>query len=568
MDETFRVWLQNEGIVATENRDIMQVECQGCGCRVGFDVADCPWCGASLAYSRPLAGSGPEAAWPWPGFEVTTPAVADLRQAGLPLEETTYLALGGGLGSFAWADHLVIHGADPGHIVAIGVESRPYGRCRRLCRRSQIPDYERLRSDSGATPDNIWGWPGYALREMGADVGRGRLGQAAGLAWQIFSEPVLAEPFTPQSCRVFASVDREAARIGWADMWRFGRVYGLRLLADGRYVVAYSQTTPRRARPRLIVARYVHVAVGYPRLRFLPDLQAHRRQTGDFQRFVNAYEDHDHVYEQLRAQGGTVLLRGRGIVASRVLQRLHEERQQQPQLNILHLMRHPIPEGATYRGRQRVAAHHMEWQPFNFPKSSFGGALHRELAAADGPERAALFERWGGTTTANRRAWREIVRTGLAEGWYQHRFGAVERVTLREGKLVVVICSRSAFNEKVTLPVDFIIDATGLDNEPGRNPFLKDMVETYHLPRNPLGQMTVTPDFEIADLRNGPGRVFAGGIMTAGGFFAPVDSFVGLQYAAQRSVAALVGVGGPGLRRLGPLRSTGQWLRWALGVRP
>ena len=56
--------------------------------------------------------------------------------------------------------------------------------------------------------------------------------------------------------------------------------------------------------------------------------------------------------------------------------------------------------------------------------------------------------------------------------------------------------------------------------------------------------------------------------MTAGGYFASVDSFVGLQYAAQRSVEALGGLDAPGLRRLNLFSSTAQWLRWARGARP
>ena len=554
------------------NLDITQVICQGCRRRVAFDFTDCPWCGASLAYSRPtlLPGdsSPSDTGWPWPGFEQPRLSLSALQQIGLPLDETTYLAIGGGLGSFTWADHLVIHGADPRQIVAIGLEAKPYARCRRLCRNSQIPDHERLRSDSGATPDNIWGWPGYAVREIWTDVQRGRLRHAAKLAWQIFSESALSEPFTPKAGQVFDSVDRETERIGWPTMWRFGRVYAIRKMTDGRYVVAYSQTTPRRQRPRLIIAPYLHLAVGYPRLRFLPDLQAHRLQTGDSYHFVNAYEPHDHVYEQLRQRGGTVLLRGRGIVASRILQRLDEERRCQPNLHILHLMRQPIPGGATYQGKQRLAEHHFELQPFNFPKSSFGGDLRFVLEQAGDQERAALIERWGGTTTANRRDWRQIVQAGLEGGWYQSRFGQIEQVELRDCKLATVICGQGGLHEKMELPVDFIIDATGLDNDPAQNPLLKDLLQTYHLPRNSLGQFKVTPEFEISGLQNGLGRVFAAGIMTVGGYFAPVDSFVGLQYAAQRSIEALSRLNAPGLRRLNLFSSTAQWLRWARGVRP
>jgi hypothetical protein len=69
-------------------------------------------------------------------------------------------------------------------------------------------------------------------------------------------------------------------------------------------------------------------------------------------------------------------------------------------------------------------------------------------------------------------------------------------------------------------------------------------------------------------MRNDSGRVFAAGAITAGGFYAPVDSFFGLQFAAQRSADALARAGAPGVRRLDGWRSFSQWLRWARGERP
>src|SRR5258708_15002863 len=112
--------------------------------------------------------------------------IEDLKKTGLPVDEVTYLALGGGLGSFTWVDHLRGYGVKAESIAAIGFEAKPYARYRRLCINSQIPDHERLRSDSGSTPDNLWGWPGYALREIWWDINRGRLGHAIHVLWQLF----------------------------------------------------------------------------------------------------------------------------------------------------------------------------------------------------------------------------------------------------------------------------------------------------------------------------------------------------------------------------------------------
>lgn len=507
--------------------------------------------------------------FPPPSFEQPQIPIATLKQSNVPLEETTYLAIGGGLGSFAWVDHLVIHGVKAEAIVAIGFEPRPYSRFRRLCEHSQIPGNERLRSDSGSTPDNIWGWPGYAVREIWRDLNWGELGHAAYLAWQIFSEPVFAEPFTPQAGDIYASIAREAARIGWEQVWRFGRVRAIRKTDDERYVVAYSQSRTRRPDAnKCIVAPYLQVAVGYPGLRFLPDLQAYRAQTKDFRSVVNAYEEHGHIYDHLGKYGGAVLIRGRGIVASRILQRLYEERLKNPQIHILHLMRSPRPAGPRYMRSRRLIEHHFELQPYNFPKSCFGGDFLFELEQAGDRQRAELIDLWGGTTTAKRRDWQELIERGLNEGWYQIRFGQVEQVERQNGKLVTVIGGQDGIQEKSRLLTDFIIDATGLDADLEHNPMLRDLLCTYQLEKNVKGKLKISNSFEVAGLQNGQGRVFASGAMTLGGPFAPVDSFAGLQYAAQRAIDHLIDLDAPGLRRLDPIRSAGQWLRWALGVRP
>lgn len=503
-----------------------------------------------------------------PLFDQRQFSVAALKQTGLPLEETTYLTVGGGIGSFIWVDHLIIHGVDPAHVVALGLEANPYARLRRLCRNSQILDHDRLRSDSGGTPDNIWGWPGYALREMGRDLRGGRVRHAARLAWQIFSEPVLGDPFTPQAGDVFASLDREARRIGWRNIRRCGRVQAIRQTNDGRYVAAYAPTMALKGGCRLIVARYVHLAVGYPQVRVLPELHQYRQQTDYSRHFVSAYEPHDHIYRRLRQTGGVVLLRGRGITASRIIQRLHQERARNPNIHILHLMRAPKPHGPHYKHARRLTQNHFDHQPYNFPKACFGGDLRWVMEQANDRERAELIGLWGGITTAKRPLWERIITTGLNEGWYQLRFGCLKRVEPAQNGLTVVVQGDAVWSEEIKLRADFIIDATGLEIAPERSPLWRDLRQCYGLPKNRVGQIKVTDNFEIAALRNIPGRVYAGGIMTLGGPFAPVDSFTGLQYAAQKSLESLIAQGAPGVRRLGPVRSVGQWSRWAAGVSP
>jgi hypothetical protein len=231
-------------------------------------------------------------------------------------------------------------------------------------------------------------------------------------------------------------------------------------------------------------------------------------------------------------------------------------------------MRTPRPAGPRYKLTRRCTKNHFDHQPYNFPKSCFGGDFRFTMEQADDRQRAKLIDLWGGATTAKRGPWERIIEAGLQEGWYQIRFGRVTRVEPTNGNLTVVLRGYSAWREETNLQADFIIDATGLDPQPERNPLLQDLLQTYRLPKNRKQQINVTNDFEIAGLRNGDGRVYAGGIMTLGGPFAPVDSFTGLQYAAQQSLASLITLGAPGVRRLGPVRSVLQWLRWVAGVSP
>lgn len=503
-------------------------------------------------------------------FQQPVVPIAALASVNLPVDEATYLAVGGGLGSFVWADHLRVYGVPAGQIVSIGLEEKPYGRYARLCRQSQIPEYERLRSNSDSCPDNLWGWPGYAVREVCRSLLRGDIPNAVKRTWQVFGEPTFAETYTPKSGDVFASIDREARRIGWDRIWRYGRVKAIRKTDDGRYIVAYSQSSPERPSVhRLMLARYVHLAVGYPGIRLLPDLQRYRERTQDFRTVVNAYEDHEQVYQDLLKRGGAVLVRGRGIVASRIIQRLYELRRQNPRIGVLHLMRTPLAQGSRFGRTQRRVANHWEFQPFNWPKSCWGGELRVQLERANEQERDMLLNDWGGTTTADRRDWARIVETGLREGWYQIRFGDVKGVERgADGKLVTTLAGKGVIQEETELKADYIIDCTGLEATVDAHPLLKDLVEHHGLRRSVKGRLRVANDFAVEGMENGAGRMYAAGAMTLGGPMAAVDSFLGLQYAALWSVHALVRARAPGLRRLHFLRSPWQWLRWAVGVAP
>jgi pSer/pThr/pTyr-binding forkhead associated (FHA) protein len=517
--------------------------------------------------ARP-SGAANRLGFPPPAFQQSRVALHDLMETGLPVREFDYAALGAGLGSFIWVDLLRLSGAKPSQIIAIGMDASPYARYQKLCVNSQIPPHERLRSNSDSCPDNIWGWPSYALREAWQDATRGQLSAALRYLWQVFAEPTLADTYTPRSGNVFASIDREADRILWGQIFEYGRIRSIRQTTDGRYAIAYSRSTADRRDHALVVARYLHLATGYPAIQFLPDLQAYRAETNDFKTVVNAYEEHDEVYHYLEQHGGTVMIRGRGIVASRVVQRIYEARHKNPNIYLLHLMRSPKPVGNTFKQAQRSVKNHYEFQPFNWPKACWGGDLRVLLEDASPQERQQLLTDWGGTTTADRRDWQQIVSDGLRQGWYKIEFGEVERVEPAPGQGTLTVIRERDFKGTRQLRADFIIDATGLDAKVTTNPLLDDLVNCYALPLNPLGRLSVSNEFEVLPLRSPQGQVYAAGAMTLGGPYAAVDSFLGLQYSALRSLDSLVADKAPGLQYFGGVRSVVQWMKWVVNAAP
>ncbi len=486
-----------------------------------------------------------------------------IHATGLSIEEVDYATIGGGLGSFTWVDLLRISGVSAERVRVLGIEAKPYGRYQQLCLNAQITPQERLRSASDSCPDNIWGFPSYATLEAVRDIAKGKLGRGLRHLWQVFAEPMLAVTYTPKSSDVIAAIDREAARISWGQMHRMAHVQAIRQITDGRYAIIYTRQQPNDY--ACTIARYVHLATGYPALQFLPDLQAYRDRTQDFKTVVNAYEPHEHIYESLATYGGTVLLRGTGIVAARILQKLYTLRKNNTAVDIrvMQLLRSAKVEGNKYALAERKVEHNYEFQPFNWPKSAWGGQYKAILETATSEQRQHLLADWGGVTTMNRPDWRKIISGGIHKGWYQIFYGEVQQVTpnpQRSGTITTV--REPGTKGEINLESDFIIDATAVDAPITASPLLNDLVQHYQLPLNHLGRLTITPDFELEQLANQSGRIYAVGSIVLGNYYAPVDSFLGLQYAAFSTVRDLLEQQAIDLKPLVLQRSLVQWWKW------
>ncbi len=486
-----------------------------------------------------------------------------IHATGLPVEEVEYVSVGGGLGSFIWVDLLRIGGVSTERVRVLGMEQKPYARYQQLCLNAQITPQERLRSPADACPDNIWGFPNYATLEAIRDIAKGKLGSGLGHLWQVFAEPNLAATYTPKAGMAIAAIDREAMRISWSKMIRTASVQAIRQTTDGRYAIVYTRQQPDDY--ACTIARYVHIATGYPALQFLPDLQAYRDRTQDFKTVVNAYEPHEHIYESLATYGGTVILRGTGTVAARILQRLYTIRRDRDrvEIKVIQLLRSAKTEGNKYGLAERKVEHNYEFQSFNWPKSAWGGQYKQTLETATPDQRQHLLADWGGVTTANRADWRKIIAGGISKRWYQIVYGEVQQVTPNtSGGGTTTIVRESGTTSEIELASDFIIDATAVDAPISASPLLQDLVQKYNLPLDSLGRLTVSIDFELAEMANQSGKMYASGSITLGNYYAPVDSFLGLQYAAFNIVQDLLAQKAIELKPLVLSRSLVQWWKW------
>ena len=475
-------------------------------------------------------------------------------EAGIPIVDCDFLSVGGGLGSFTMVDLLRVAGVQPERIRVLTNIDVPWETYEYLTRVSQIPRPERLRSDSQGRPDCVWGFPSYALREA-------REERTLAPIFGVVTEPVLTDYWTPRAGTAFASLEEEMHRIRWDKMQVKGQVRMVRKRAAGGY---YTILTPQpgTAPTRRVAyrSRFVHLAIGYPGLKFLPDLQEYRTRYNDLARTVNAYEPHEHVYESLVEKPQTVLVRGGGIVASRVLQRLMEDRWNHgAQTTIIHLFR------TYYSGKhnqwmrsRRKARNGFAFQGFNAPKSAWGGVHRQQLERLEGEDRKHLYDLTGGAHTPHRKLWIKQMKRAGAEGWYITRQGEVTDV--RPGDDCVVTTIRSREGQVDEIRADVIIDCTGLEADISEHRIYADLIEHSGLGRNPLGRVDVAKSFEVRGLQSGDGRMYASGSATYGGYFAGVDTFLGLQFSALRILDDLTDCGFT--PKFGVRKSVGAWIDW------
>ncbi|HVB43849.1 MAG TPA: hypothetical protein VNF47_14260 [Streptosporangiaceae bacterium] len=484
---------------------------------------------------------------------------AMVQAAGIPITDAPFVSIGGGIGSFVTVDYLRIAGVAPNRIAVLSNIGYPWQTYEYLTRVSQIPRSERIRSDSASRPDNIWGFPSYALAEAVSE-------RTFAPLWQVLVEPIWADFYTPKAGRVFAGLERESKRIGYPQMLVKGQVRMVRKRAGGGYFVILTPMAGSAPTKRVAYrAEFVHLAVGYPGLKFLPELQDFRTRHQDYHHIVNAYEDHEHIYETARTKHLVVMLRGGGVVASRVLQRLMDDRAAYGlSTDIVHVFRTYVAGShGPNAWNRRKGGNGFAYQGFNYPKSVWGGQLKAKMRKLEGEERAKAYKLMGGTNTPWRRRWQAQLKEGREAGWYRTMSGTVDQMRLDHGQIVSMVTTPSGTAE---VAADFVIDCTGLEADISEHRVLADLLGHSGVGRNPLGRLDVERTFELRGSGSGQGVMYASGATTLGGYFPGVDTFLGLQVAAQEIADDLARRGF--CPRIGTYRSIQQWFRWARNKQP
>ncbi|GAB4001755.1 hypothetical protein [Nocardioides ultimimeridianus] len=467
----------------------------------------------------------------------------------IPITRAKVVSIGGGLGSFALVDRLRIGGVADDDIAVVTAHRQPTAALVERCVAAGMTLEDRLRSDSGARVDNLWGFPGYAAEEAWTSRSVKPLAR-------VFGEPVLTDVYTPTVGLMQRGVTREARRIGWSRMTTVAQAEYLFKRAEGGYFVVLR----KGERLRAIQCDHVHLALGAPGPALSPEAESFRAGAHP-ERLRHVYESHEDILEGLERDGGSVIVRGAGMAAAQLLARLARAREVNgADIHVWHVVRQwPTDEGTRPSRRIGLGFTH---QSFDFPKAAYGGELREVLlGTSDEEARLRLIEKWGATSTPYRADSADLLRRGRFEGWYEAVVGTVDSFMARGSKVVASV--RLQNGKEMALAADHVLDATGLRTEADHHGLVADLLAFSPVGLNRLGGLRVDERFEVIGGASGDGRIFASGATARGGHYGPVDSFSGMQYAAL-TIADELASSGIG-RRLDPWHSFTGWLRWIGG---
>ena len=464
------------------------------------------------------------------------------------------LAIGGGLASFGFVDALRSNGVSRDDIRVVGEYPKPYPKFKERCQNSGITMNDRLRSDSSATPGNIWGWPTFGMRETYSLARRGRLVQSLKLIGKLFSEPIFGDVYTPKLSQLTTAIDRECERIGYDEMLVRGSVSGVSKTPDG-WRVTFAEPDGKEM---TMTAEFLHVATGFQGNKHSPDHQHIVSKFGKI--YSHVYDNHEHIYKLAESVGGTVVIRGRGIAASRVLERLLQITEKQPKLKVVHLMNSKLDDkGAPVRANRRT-------QPFNFPKSAFGGHKAEQFIKLEKENRKDFIDSFGQTTTPVRKHWTKLMKQASKRGQYSIHIAALtadkDRIYTNPIEVLAELKDLVGF-----------IDATGLIRDPQSMGIFRTLIDSGDVEFDDNDYLQLSESCEVMVSQQFKSNLFVGGNLALGGPHSPADSFSGINFNGHIVANEVV-------KRLemrkhykstvidSPFTSFTAWLKWARGITP
>lgn len=364
------------------------------------------------------------------------------------VQEVKFLTIGGGIGSFIWADMLRIHGTAHKDILVLSKNKKPYEQLKKYCDAIGLTKDGRLRSDSGSRPDNFWGFPGYGLSEVIDNFKNLKVLSGAKLLAQLFIEPYVFGYYSPTAGQVYKAIDREAKRINWDQMLIDGSAVSLTKQPDGRFLV--------ECRPKnKIIATVVHLSLGHGKVRSTK----------------NPYKLSDKFLKEITKKAGKVLVVGRGSAAQQIVDRLLNYKR----IKVVSLHKE-VEDQKDSRGIKQKRFLTWRLQQFNWPRAAFGGALMGQKDYL-----------WSLPSATPDKAWINKLRKSMKEKRYE-----------------IVLNSKG-------LKYDYKIDCTGFDEQAANHKFYSSLIKKYNLPSNPDGSIKTGEFFEVEKLCSYKGRVFVTG---------------------------------------------------------
>lgn len=474
----------------------------------------------------------------------------DVKRVAHTYEEIPYLSVGGGIGSFCWVNALRVHGIQETEIGVISLSDTPYDQFKSYCEHSGLFSDDRLRSDSGARPDNFWGFPGYAINEMIDSVREKKLRKAFGILTRIVSEPLNSEFYTPTTERLYKSLDREMERIGWGRCLKKGKALAVRKTNEGRYVVFYEQED---GSIRAIVTSILHLSLGHS-MKYPEYVQ------NTSQRVLSSYTLPTGFFEYVKTRNLHIAVVGRGIVASYLIERLFKTN---PNSTVTSVFRKPIEEDKDTRNKKRAVYKGWKLQPFNWPRSAFSGRIMEQIKKTDPAYRKTLSSAWSSPTTPPRKDWMKLLEEKSNANQYHVIYGEVSEVK-EQGNYLSLRTSLedSHATTNSTVMVDYVIDCSGFDDKAENKALYADLIRTYDLPLTYTGGLTVDEQFSLTALSSEKGRVYVTGCGVSGNAYGPVDSFFGHQYASIQVINDLVSLPFVSLKKLNAVTSLKGWVNW------